>query len=156
MKANLARLRAAVALIGSLASTCGFANQATEIFECSVLAGWAGRPLDQYDIAIMGYNRALLEASDVLKRSSQVKRETPDFNAERTPDYWAGMWMGASNSAVQAWLQNQHPLEAREDAGTTERVTTVLRQQQVWKPIADREFHQRGCELYLRSPKRGD
>lgn len=134
--------------------TTSQANPATEIFECSELAEWAGFDQEAYDLARLGYARAHEEASEFLARLRQEKNPTPSFTSERSADFWAGMWMGRSILAVSEWLQGQHPLKSREGAGTTERIMISRRQQEVWKPIAGSEYRQRGCDFYL-PKKRG-
>lgn len=140
--------------VGALAANCfiaetGFTNEATEIFECAELAQWAHRDQDTYRFAILGYEEALKSVSEGIELSKQAAQDKPSFTAERSPEFWAGMWYGAASQTVRDWLQARHPLQARQGAGVSERVTAAVRQAVAWKPIADLEFRQRGCELYL-------
>ncbi|PLU02743.1 hypothetical protein BMJ29_21835 [Sinorhizobium medicae] len=66
MKTPVFYIAGVIAVLASF--TTSQANSATEIFECSELAEWAGYNQEAYDLARLGYERAHEEASEFLAR----------------------------------------------------------------------------------------
>ncbi|HLP69983.1 MAG TPA: hypothetical protein VK181_20920 [Rhizobium sp.] len=139
----------AVVVLQTLRSEPLHANDATDVFECSILAEWAGFKQQSEKLAQFGFRAAQEDAQQALDVVRNASRDEPNFLQERSPEFWIGMWYGRSQARVEEWLQTQQPMPARAGAAAPERVMLALQKLEVWKPIAAQEFEQRACGLRL-------